>query len=109
MIKFILAVMVIMIVTGCDNKQDLYPHKYNNSQIVYSKLDGRRGMVVTKHAVYIPERYGILYDVRFSALEATTDSRVLSSDGAIKISPYSTVTMQEYELTTNRPVEEVNE
>ncbi len=70
--------------------------KFDVGQFVTSKLSGQKGMVV--NVLCGLNGSPCRYNIRFSSIEATTDTHMLSLDGAITLSPFSIVNMAYYEL-----------
>ena len=88
----VVAIMIAccFLVAGCSFPK----HSFSHGDIVYSKLDGRKGMVVVVYHFSQPLRY----EVKFSGLTLTTQTRLISDDAPVLMAPYATITMREYEL-----------
>ena len=75
--------------------------KFSQGQIVKMKAFGHKGMVISSYCPkpYKKDRYVCRYNVRFSAIQNNTNTRVFGSDDPIDVSPVSLVSgIMEYEL-----------
>jgi hypothetical protein len=72
-------------------KQYESKRKFKIGEIVKTKLDDRKGMII---GIYLRDNY----TVRFVTNSAKTNTKILSKDRDIIHSPYSVVKMKEFEL-----------
>ena len=75
--------------------------KFSQGQIVKMKAFGHKGMVISSYCPkpYKKDRYVCRYNVRFSAIQNNTNTRIFGSDDPIDVSPVSLVNgIMEYEL-----------
>lgn len=71
--------------------------KWDNGTLVQSVLSGQKGMIITLRC-WAGES-ACYYDVRFSGLQMTTNTRLLGADDSITNEPLMVVAgMREYEL-----------
>jgi len=93
---FLLCLVVAL--AGCSVEPAKEPVPlFKNGSFVKAKISGSRGMVIETDCY--PGWAMCLYDVRFPALQMTTDTHVFGSDGPVMLSPLAIVSsMHEYEL-----------
>ena len=75
--------------------------RFSQGQIVKMKAFGHKGMVISSYCPkpYKKDRYVCRYNVRFSAIQNNTNTRIFGSDDPIDVSPVSLVNgIMEYEL-----------
>lgn len=91
-----IAVALAITLAGCGEKPQRPVPKFGHGEIVKTKLDGHKGMIVS---IWCWSGASMCdYRVRFAAHEMATDVSLLGGDGAIETKPYSLVSMQEFEL-----------
>lgn len=77
---------------------------FRDGQIVRMKAFGATGMVVGMYCPRVIDGGNCTYSVRFSAMQATTNTRLFGSDGPIDFAPVALVNnIREYELEAVRP------
>jgi prepilin-type N-terminal cleavage/methylation domain-containing protein len=104
-IMIVIAVIATLTVVVLSSKRDLAlvqeMHKHNLGELVYSKLDGRKGMVASR--TFWNSAQGYKYSVRFGVDQLNTEGHILGSGGPIKETPYALVGMYGFELTSENP------
>ncbi len=90
----IIGLSILFLLIGCEDK-NIPPPKFHRGDFVTSRLTGDKGQVtyICGHS-----KSGRSYYVRFAVTTTYTDSRLISSDGPMKISPFIELRMQEFEL-----------
>jgi hypothetical protein len=90
--------IALLLLSGCGWEE--YPHRFEKGDYVVTKLDGRKGMVISTY-----KYHGGLW-VRFSShTDMTTDSFLGGLRGGthdVTSKPYAVIRMQEFELEPYR-------
>lgn len=97
---FIIMILAAFVFSGCDYFELSRPLFYSG-KFVKAKLDGRRGQVTKIHCK-IRADGPCIYLVRFSAIQITTKTHLLSPDDPVKIGGYAIEYMHEFELVRDR-------
>ncbi len=103
LILFIIAIIMfsipIKLTSNMNDNKEMKKQSELNSlfkigDIVNMKIFGHKGMIINKSCWNV-----CTYSVRFSAIQSTTNTSVLGSDGAIDVAPISIVHgIREFEL-----------
>lgn len=90
-----LLLCVLIVLPGCFAQPDFSKAKFDNGQIVRTKVGGHVGMVISIRGCV----EACYYDVRFDATSSSTSTSLFGADGDIKHKPLAVVDrMREYEL-----------
>jgi len=100
----LVALVISVCVSACDGstKEERRAARYaickfQEGELVRSKLSGDRGQI-TDRIRFSSDNY-CYYHVRFVGRQETTDSRILSNDGPIAVTPLTVIKyMRSYEL-----------
>lgn len=94
--KIAAALMFCLALSSCQDDEPEPSPNFKNGQMVKMKAFDAVGMV---RVAYHYKNYGWVYEVRFPAMQITTDTRILSDDGPLQFSPVALVKdIREFEL-----------
>lgn len=95
-VGILVILFVSMMIVSCSKAPEKLHQKFNPSDVVEMKIDGRKGMVLSVTNC-LGER-SCIYNVRFSTGSVRTDTHVFGEDGLLRTTPYETLLVYEYEL-----------